>query len=74
VEVNAPWPGTVQEIAVSAGDRVERDQPLLTLEAMKMLTPILAPEAGTVGAVQVAVGDFVEERAVLLTLEAGGPA
>lgn len=67
-DVEAPWPGTVQEIAVSVGDEVSEEQELVTLESMKMLTPVPSPAAGTVAEVLVNVGDFVDEGAVLLRL------
>ncbi len=67
--VEAPWPGTVQEIAVSVGDPVTEEQEVLTLESMKMLTPVASPVAGTVAEVLVAVGDFVDEGALLLRLD-----
>lgn len=69
MDVNAPWPGTVQEIQVAIGDAVEAEQPLLVLEAMKMLSPVPSPGAGSVTAIHVATGDFVEAGTRLLTLE-----
>ena len=61
----APMPGVVVAIAVAGGDRVEKDQPLLVIEAMKVEHTIRAPCAGTVDAVHYAVGDRVDEGAEL---------
>ncbi|MGH3379991.1 MAG: biotin/lipoyl-containing protein, partial [Actinoallomurus sp.] len=61
----APMPGSVIRIAVSEGDTVERGQPMLWLEAMKMEHQILAPAAGVVTALHAEVGGQVETGAVL---------
>lgn len=70
LEIRAEWPGRVAEIHVGVGDTVAAEQELITIESMKMLTPVPSPAAGTVQALDVAVDDFVDEGAVLLTLEA----
>ncbi|MGE3142732.1 MAG: biotin/lipoyl-containing protein, partial [Hyphomonadaceae bacterium] len=46
----APMPGRVTSVLVSQGDRVERGQKLLVLEAMKMEHALTAPFAGVVAA------------------------
>jgi propionyl-CoA carboxylase alpha chain len=61
----APMPGSVIRIAVGEGDTVERGQPMLWLEAMKMEHQILAPAAGVVTALHAEVGGQVETGAVL---------
>jgi propionyl-CoA carboxylase alpha chain len=61
----APMPGSVIRIAVSEGDTVQRGQPVLWLEAMKMEHQILAPAAGVVAALHAEVGAQVETGAVL---------
>ena len=65
----APMPGQIAAVAVKSGDRVKLDQPLLTLEAMKMEHSIRAPAAGTVKQVLVAPGDRVEEGTELIVLD-----
>lgn len=69
VEVRAEWPGRVAEIHVGAGQEVAAGDPLVTLEAMKMLTPVPAPRSGTVDAVLVAVDAIVEQGSVLVRLQ-----
>ena len=61
-------PGSVYKISVSVGDRVEENQPLMLLEAMKMQTPAASPCSGTVASIDVNVGDVVEAGHVLLTI------
>jgi 3-methylcrotonyl-CoA carboxylase alpha subunit len=62
----APMPGRVIAQVVEPGDRVEKGNPLLVLEAMKMEYTIYAPEAGRVESFHFAVGDQVTEGAELL--------
>ena len=46
--VTAPMPGVILEVHVSPGARVQRGDPLLVLEAMKMRNTIRAPRDGIV--------------------------
>ena len=66
--VIAPMPGTVLEVLVEVGQSVEERERLLTLEAMKMETPVAAPFGGVVQSVSVAAGDQVAAGAVLVEL------
>ncbi|MEW2030446.1 biotin carboxylase N-terminal domain-containing protein [Streptomyces roseifaciens] len=63
----APMPGTVVRLAdgVAEGCAVERGQPLLWLEAMKMEHRIVAPSTGTLTALHAAPGRQVEVGALL---------
>jgi 3-methylcrotonyl-CoA carboxylase alpha subunit len=65
----APMPGKLLSIAVKAGDKVQRGQPLAVMEAMKMEHTIHAPSDGVVAELLYAVGDQVNEGAELLRLE-----
>jgi propionyl-CoA carboxylase alpha chain len=67
--LTAPMPGTVIKVLAAPGDRVERRQTLLILEAMKMETPVLSPYEAVVRAVHVAEGDRVASGALLVELE-----
>lgn len=64
----AAVPGNVYKIEVSVGDKVEENQPLVVLEAMKMETAAVAPCSGVVASVEVSAGDVVETGQVLLTI------
>ena len=72
--LTAPMPGKVVSIAVKAGDKVSKGQPLAVMEAMKMEHTIAAPQDGVVGEVLYGPGDQVAEGAELLRLSpaAGG--
>ena len=65
----APMSGTVVAVLVELGAAVDKGQPLVVLEAMKMEHTIVAPAAGRVAAVNFAVGDRVAEGADLVDLE-----
>ncbi len=58
------------EILVKPGDRVEAEDPLITLESDKASMEIPSPQAGVVGEIRVALGDKVNEGDLILTLEA----
>ena len=60
----------VIEVLVKPGDKVEKEQPLVTLESDKATMDVPSPAAGTVSQVRVKVGDKVSEGSVILTLEA----
>jgi len=60
----------VIEVLVSAGDRVERDASLVTIESDKASMEIPSPRAGVVRELCVQLGSRVSEGSVLLRLEA----
>ncbi|MGA1055485.1 MAG: dihydrolipoyllysine-residue acetyltransferase [Pseudohongiellaceae bacterium] len=60
----------VIEIHVSAGDRLEADQPLLTLESDKAAMEVPSPQAGEVLEILVKVGDKVKTGTEVLKLSA----
>jgi len=68
LDVKAEWPGRVAEFHVAVGDAVEAEQELMTIESMKMLTPVPSPAAGTVTEIAVAIDDFVDEGGLLMRL------
>jgi len=65
----APLPGTVISVSVVAGDRVEANQALMVIEAMKMEHRITAPADAVVATVRFAVGDRVDMGDLLVELE-----
>ena len=64
----------VIEVLVKAGDRVEKEQSLITLESDKATMEVPAPFAGTVKEVKLKVGDEVSEGAVIAIIETDGAA
>ncbi|SEP14790.1 pyruvate dehydrogenase E2 component (dihydrolipoamide acetyltransferase) [Luteibacter sp. UNC138MFCol5.1] len=67
-------PVPVIEIMVKVGDRVEKDQSLVTLESDKATMEVPAPFAGVIKELKVKVGDEVDEGAVIALVEAEGDA
>jgi acetyl/propionyl-CoA carboxylase alpha subunit len=66
--LKAPMPGSIVEVLVQVGQKVEIGQPLLKLEAMKMEHLICAPSDGVIEALPYAVGDQVEVGVALVAL------
>ncbi|HWG66245.1 MAG TPA: dihydrolipoyl dehydrogenase [Rhodanobacteraceae bacterium] len=64
----------VIEVLVKAGDRIEKDQSLVTLESAKATMEVPASAAGVVKEVKVKVGDNVEQGAVIAVVESEGDA
>ncbi|HVE91004.1 MAG TPA: biotin/lipoyl-containing protein, partial [Actinomycetota bacterium] len=67
--LEAPMPGQVIAVRVSAGDKVVRGQDLVVVEAMKMEHAVKAPADGTVKAVLCAAGDQVQRGQTLVDFE-----
>jgi glutaconyl-CoA/methylmalonyl-CoA decarboxylase subunit gamma len=67
-DVASPLAGIVQAIDAPIGTVVKEGDRVVTLEAMKMYTPIDAVASGAVTAVHVKVGDAVEEGQILCTI------
>ncbi|MFC5524493.1 dihydrolipoyllysine-residue acetyltransferase [Rhodanobacter ginsengisoli] len=64
----------VIEVLVKAGDRVEKEQSLITLESDKATMEVPAPFAGIVREMKLKVGDEVSEGAVIALIEVVGAA
>ena len=62
----------VIELLVKAGDTLNADDPIVTLESDKATMDVPAPEAGTVREVLVKVGDRVSQGSLVLKMEAAG--
>ena len=66
--MNAPMPGTILKVNVSAGQAVKEGDVLVVLEAMKMENEIMAPKSGTVTQVVVSKGSSVDTGAPLVVI------
>ena len=66
--LTASMPGQVIKVLVNGGDRVQRGQPLLVLEAMKMEIKIAAPHDGRVAMVLVKPGQVVDRGQGLIEM------
>ena len=60
-------PGTVGKIMVKEGDPVEVNQPLMTVEAMKMETTVVSKINGTVDKIYVSEGDSVKPEDLMMS-------
>ncbi|MEQ5800702.1 dihydrolipoyllysine-residue acetyltransferase [Halomonas sp. H10-9-1] len=60
------------EIHVQAGDKIQVEDPLITVESDKASMDVPAPKAGTVKEVKVKLGDSVSEGSTILMLETEG--
>ena len=68
-ELVAPMNGTIIALLVEPGKRVDKDQPLVTMEAMKMEHTVRAPTDGVVIRYNVKPGDLVDGGIPLLVFE-----
>ena len=66
--VVAPLPGTINEIKVKVGDKVNAGDTVVVLEAMKMQNNIDAETSGTITSINVNKGDAVMEGDTLVTI------
>lgn len=69
--VIAPMPGVVVDVAVTPGAHIDRGTVLLTIESMKLQTPILAPHEGRVEEIAFSAGQSFDKGAVLVRLASG---
>ena len=69
VDILAHMPGTISMIMVNVGDKVQADDELIVLEAMKMENPICAKADGIVKEIKVKEKDKVAINQVLIVLE-----
>ncbi len=79
IEVKVPDIGDFKEVEiievlVKAGDRIDAEQSLITVESDKASMEIPSPTAGVVRELKVKVGDKVSEGSLLLMLEGQGDA
>ncbi len=64
--LKAPMPSMVLDILVNEGDSIEKDTPLIILEAMKMENVIKSPTGGVVKKIHAQKGSAVEKNSVLM--------
>ena len=67
--IGAPTPGLITGMFVVAGDEVEPNDKLLTLEAMKMQSTLYAPHAGRISEILTSAGAQVDSKDLLLVME-----
>lgn len=68
-EIGASIPGAVVKLLVGEGDKVEENQPLMIVEAMKMETNLVSKVSGLIETIVVKEGDMVESGQLLIKLK-----
>lgn len=67
--ITSPMPATVLEVLVEVGGHVQFDEPVMRVEAMKMITTLTAPFAGIVREITVAERQTVAAGQTLARVE-----
>lgn len=68
IRIEAGAAGKVFKLNVPVGTSVKKGETVLTLEVMKMETPVVAAEDGTVASIEVTEGQQVEAGDLLATM------
>jgi biotin carboxyl carrier protein len=61
--------GKILRIIGQVGERVEEDEPLLVLDAMKMEIEVVAPVTGTIHEIHVSEGQSIDSDTTLVTID-----
>ncbi len=67
--VKVPMVGKIVSVTVKVGDKVQEDDQVAVLEAMKMEMPVVAPVTGTVKEIHIAPGQEVEADQTLAVID-----
>ena len=67
--ISSPMPGKIVKILVGEKDKVEKNQGLVIVEAMKMENEIRSPSAGIVKKINFKEGDLVDAAKLIIELE-----
>jgi biotin carboxyl carrier protein len=69
MEVKAPMPGMILKIKKNTGDKVQKGDSIVILEAMKMENDIKTPYSGLIKEIKVKENNPVEKGAILFSVE-----
>ena len=67
-DIKAPMPGMVLKVMVESGQKIQKGDALIVLEAMKMENILKAPADGVVRKIHIIKGDKVEKNQVLVNM------
>ncbi len=67
--VNAPMVGKILRIEKNVGDRVDEDDVVIVMEAMKMEIPVVSPASGVIKVIKISLGQSVEAGDLLAEIE-----
>jgi biotin carboxyl carrier protein len=68
-DLSAPMPGLITEILVSIGDTVTEGEPILQMEAMKLVHSLCAGRSGRIASIHCKEGDTVPLGKSLIEIE-----
>lgn len=66
-DIKAPMPGLIHSIKVEEGQSIEKGEPVLILEAMKMENVLKSASEGEIAKIHVQVGESVEKGQLLVS-------
>jgi len=69
IEVKSEIAGRVWRLDAKVGEQLEEDDPVVTLESMKMEIPVAAPQEGRLAELLVGEGEAVAEGQLVARLE-----
>jgi biotin carboxyl carrier protein len=61
--------GKILKVEKNVGDRVEEDEVVIVMEAMKMEIPVVAPVSGVLKEIKVSPGQAVEAEQTLAEID-----
>lgn len=67
--ITAPMVGKILKVEKNVGDRVDEDEVVLIMEAMKMEIPVVATASGVLKDLKVSVGQAVEADQLLAEID-----
>jgi len=67
-DIKAPMPGMVLKVMVENGQKIQKGEAIVVLEAMKMENILKAPSDGVVKKIHIIQGDKVEKNQVLINM------
>ena len=68
-KVEAPIPGKIIKVNVSAGDKISEGDTICEIESMKMENPIMAPVSGSISEINVKLEDVVKTGQILAVID-----
>ncbi|WP_213973835.1 biotin/lipoyl-containing protein [Tepidanaerobacter acetatoxydans] len=68
-KITSPMPGTIMSINKKPGDKIQKGDVIMILEAMKMENEIIAPEDGVITSIDTSEGASVNTGDILATFE-----
>merc|ERR1712118_9974 len=63
--LHAPMPGKILTLSIKIGQRIEKNQEICVIEAMKMQTAFKAIKSGIIKEIKVSEGDMVHDNQII---------